>query len=240
MSLLARAWRPALLMLGLVAAGVALRNLGLDARIAATGENGPLAYLAAGTLACAFGVPRQVVAYAGGLAFGFWPGAALALLAEALGCAANFFTARRLARRWAERWLRRSVDNRSGDNRSGDNGSGDGGSADGGPGIGGLGGRLDRLDRFLSARTFTATLTIRLLPLGSNIALNLLAGVSGVAAGPFLLASVLGYIPQTAVFALLGGGVRVSQGVQVALAAALFAISIGLGVLLLRRRPVPV
>ena len=230
MSLLVRAWRPALLTLGLVAAGFALRDLGLDARIAAAGENGPLAYLAAGTLACAFGVPRQVVAYAGGLAFGFWPGAALALLAEALGCAANFFTARRLARRWAERWLR----------RSGDKGSGDGESADGGPGIGGIGGRLDRLDRFLSARTFTATLTLRLLPLGSNIALNLLAGVSGVAAGPFLLASVLGYIPQTAVFALLGGGVRVSQGVQVALAAALFAISIGLGVLLLRRRPVPV
>lgn len=225
MSLLARAWRPALLMLGLVAAGVALRDLGLDARIAAAGENGPLAYLAAGTLACAFGVPRQVVAYAGGLAFGFWPGAALALLAEALGCTANFFTARRLARRWAERWLRRS---------------GDGGPGDGGPGDGGLGGKLDRLDRFLSARTFTATLTIRLLPLGSNIALNLLAGVSGVAAGPFLLASVLGYIPQTAVFALLGGGVRVSQGVQVALAAALFAVSVGLGVLLLRRRPVPV
>jgi uncharacterized membrane protein YdjX (TVP38/TMEM64 family) len=225
MSLLARAWRPALLMLGLVAAGVALRDLGLDARIAAAGENGPLAYLAAGALACAFGVPRQVVAYAGGLAFGFWPGAALALLAEALGCAANFFTARRLARRWAERWLRRSGNN---------------GSANGEPGIGGLGGRLDRLDRFLSARTFIATLTLRLLPLGSNIALNLLAGVSGVAAGPFLLASVLGYIPQTAVFALLGGGVRVSQGVQVALAAALFAISIGLGVLLLRRRPVPV
>jgi uncharacterized membrane protein YdjX (TVP38/TMEM64 family) len=230
MSLLARAWRPVLLTLGLVAAGFALRDLGLDARIAAAGENGPLAYLAAGALACAFGVPRQVVAYAGGLAFGFWPGAALALLAEALGCAANFFTARRLARRWAERWLR----------RSGNNGSGDGGSADGSPGIGGLGGRLDRLDRFLSARTFTATLTLRLLPLGSNIALNLLAGVSGVAAGPFLLASVLGYIPQTAVFALLGGGVRVSQGVQIALAAALFAISIGMGVLLLRRRPVPV
>jgi len=234
MSLLARAWRPALLTLGLVAAGVALRDLGLDARIAAAGENGPLAYLAAGTVACAFGVPRQVVAYAGGLAFGFWPGAALALLAEALGCATNFFAARRLARRWAERWLRRSDNGRSDNGRS-DNGRSDNGRS----GNGVVGGKLDRLDRFLSARTFTATLTLRLLPLGSNIALNLLAGVSGVAAGPFLLASVLGYIPQTAVFALLGGGVRVSQGVQVALAAVLFAVSIGLGMLLLRRQPVP-
>ena len=210
MSLLDKAWRPALLLLGFVGIGFALRGLGLDAVIAAAGENGPLAYVALGALACAAGVPRQVVAYAGGLAFGFWPGAALALVAEALGCAADFFWARLLARRWAERWLQRRG-----------------------------GGRLDRLDRFLTARAFTATLTLRLLPVGSNIVLNLLAGVSGVAAGPFLLASLLGYVPQTAVFALLGGGVRVSEGVQVALAAALFAASIALGVVLLRRRPVP-
>ena len=209
--LLAKAWRPALLMLGLVAAGLALRGLGLDARVAAAGEGGALAFVALGTLACAVAVPRQVVAYAGGLAFGFWPGAALALAAEVLGCTANFFWARLAARRWAERWLQRAA-----------------------------GGRLDRLNRFLAAQAFTATLTLRLLPVGSNILLNLLAGVSGVLAGRFLLASALGYIPQTAVFALLGGGVQVSAAAQVALAAALFAASIGLGLLLLRRRPVPV
>ncbi len=204
---LAQAWRPALLLAGLVGAGLALRELGLDARIAAAGEHGPLAYVALGTAACAIGVPRQVVAYAGGLAFGFWPGAALALAAEGLGCAADFFWARLLGRRWAAGWLARRG-----------------------------GGRLDRLDRFLSGRAFAATLTLRLLPVGSNILLNLLAGVSGVAAGPFLLASVLGYVPQTAVFALLGGGVRVSQGVQVGLAVALFAASAAMGALLLRRR----
>ena len=68
--------------------------------------------------------------------------------------------------------------------------------------------------------------------------LNLLAGVSAVAAGPFLLASLLGYVPQTAVFALLGDGVRVAEGVQMALAVGLFAASVALGVYLLRR-PVP-
>ena len=207
---LSRAWRPALLLLGLVGAGLALRRMGLDTRVAAAGEQGPLAYVLVGMLACTVGVPRQVVAYAGGLAFGFWPGTALALLAEALGCAADFFWARLLARRWALGWLRRRG-----------------------------GGRLERLDRHLCANAFTATLTLRLLPFSSNLVVNLLAGVSGVSAGPFLAASVLGYVPQTAVFALLGGGVRVSQGVQVALAAALFAASIGLGVLLLRRQPAP-
>lgn len=202
--------KPVLLLAGLVLAGIALRGVGFEDGVAAAGRHGPAAFVALAAVACAVGVPRQAVAYAGGLAFGFWPGLVLALAAEALGCAADFFWARLVAHAWATRWLARSQ-----------------------------GGRLDRLDRFLCTNAFTATLTLRLLPVGSNIGLNLLAGVTGVAAAPFLVASVLGYVPQTVVFALLGGGMRVSQGEQVALAVALFAASIGLGVLLLRRRPIP-
>jgi len=203
------AGRPALLLFGLVIAGAVLRGQGLDAGVAAVGQQGPLAFVTLAAIGCAVGVPRQVIAYAGGLAFGFWLGAALALLAEAMGCAADLFWARLVARAWAARWLARAG-----------------------------GGRIDRLNRFLVANAFTATLTLRLLPIGNNLLLNLVAGVSSVAAGPFLLASVLGYIPQTAIFALLGGGVRVSQGMQMTLAVALFAASIALGLLLLRRRPV--
>lgn len=204
-------WKPALLLTGLVAAGFGLRGLGLEAGVAAAGENGPVAFAALGALACAIGVPRQVIAYGAGLAYGFWPGCALALVAEAAGCIADFWWARLVGRGWAAGWLQRRG-----------------------------GGRLDRLDRFLAARAFTATLTLRLLPFGSNLMLNLLAGVSAVAAGPFLAASVLGYVPQTVVFALLGGGVRVSEGAQLALAAGLLAASVLLGVALLRYRPVPV
>ena len=210
-SLSSVAGRPALLLLGLVLAGLALRNLGLDAGIAAAGQRGPLAFVAIATAACAVGVPRQVVAYSGGLAFGFWPGASLALLAEVLGCVGDFYWARWAARAWAVRWLAR----------------------------GGGGGRLERLSRFLVANAFAATLTMRLLPVGNNLLLNLLAGVSSVAAGPFLAASALGYVPQTAVFALLGGGVRVSQGAQVVMAAVLLALSVALGLLLARKRSVP-
>ena len=208
-SLSSVAVRPALLLLGLVLAGLALQHLGLDAGIAAAGRRGPLAFVGIAAAACAVGVPRQVVAYSGGLAFGFWPGATLALLAVVLGCVGNFYWARWVARAWAVRWLARR------------------------------GGRLERLSRFLVANTFAATLTLRLLPVGSNLLLNLLAGVSAVAAGPFLAASALGYVPQTAVFALLGGGVRVSQGVQVALAAVLLALSVALGLALARRRSMP-
>ena len=209
LSLSSVAARPALLLLGLVSAGLALRHLGLDTGIAAAGQRGPLAFVAIATAACALGIPRQVVAYSGGLAFGFWPGATLALLAEVLGCMGDFYWARWLARAWVTRWLARN------------------------------GGRLERLSRFLGANAFTATLTLRLLPVGNNLLLNLLAGVSSIAAGPFLAASALGYVPQTAVFALLGGGVRVSQGAQMGVAAVLLALSVALGLALARRRPMP-
>ena len=192
------------MLAGFAAAGAFARWLGLDEAVRHAGDTGPLAFVALGGLACAAGLPRQVVAYAGGLAYGFWPGAALALAAEVLGCVADFWWARLVARRWAVRFLER-------------------------------GGRVARLERFLSAHTFRATLTIRLLPVGNNIATNFLAGVSGAAAVPFVLASAIGYVPQTAVFSLLGGGMRVSEGAQLGLAAVLMVGSVALGVVLLRR-----
>ena len=96
-------------------------------------------------------------------------------------------------------------------------------------------GRLARLDGQLSRHPFGATLTLRLLPVGSNILLNLLAGVSAVAMGPFLLASAIGYLPQTLVFALLGGGVRVDRTEQLLLAGGLFVVASLLGLWLMRR-----
>lgn len=195
-----------LLLAGLVAAGLALRGGEARAILDAPAAAGPLVFVLAGGAACAVGVPRQVVAYAGGLGFGAWAGGALALGAEMLGCAADFAWTRLVARNWAARRM---------------------------------GGRLARLDARLAARPFAATLTLRLLPVGSNVALNLLAGVSGVAAGPFLLASALGYLPQTAVFCLLGAGVGVGRGVTLALGVALFAASAALGAFLLRRGAPP-
>jgi uncharacterized membrane protein YdjX (TVP38/TMEM64 family) len=98
-----------------------------------------------------------------------------------------------------------------------------------------LQGRLRRLDDAIVAQPFTAVLTLRLLPVGNNTALNLLAGVAGVAAGPFLAASAIGYVPQTLIFVLLGSGMQVGRGVQLGLGLGLFVLSAGLGVLMWRR-----
>lgn len=201
--------RSLLLLAGLLLAGLALRAVpaldpaALGGSLRHGGAPGILLFVLAGAALAGFGAPRQVVAFAGGYAYGAWAGTLLGLAAQGLGAALSLFWARAVARDWARRRLLR--------------------------------GRLGRLDAFLAANPFTATLVLRLLPVGNNLALNLLAGVSAVRAGPFLAASLLGYLPQTLVFALLGTGVRLGRGLQLGLGLALFLLSALCGLLLLRR-----
>ena len=98
-----------------------------------------------------------------------------------------------------------------------------------------FGRRLRPLRDALAESPFDTTLALRLLPVGNNLALNLLAGMAGIAAAPFLAASAIGYLPQTLVFALLGKGVRVDGAWQISLAAAMLVASVLLGLRLLRR-----
>jgi uncharacterized membrane protein YdjX (TVP38/TMEM64 family) len=188
---------------GLLLAGYTLRALGPGMLHAVQPTPAGAALLVGGgALLTAVGLPRQMVAFAGGFAFGAWPGGALSLAAQLAGCTAAFLWARLLGRDVAQKRLR---------------------------------GKWHSLDRFLAAHPFTATLTLRLLPVSNNLLLNLLAGVTGVRVLPFLLASLLGYLPQTAIFAMLGSGVHVQASVQIGIAVVLFAASAGLGLFLARR-----
>ena len=205
--------KPLLLAAGLAAGGLVLRAAGavpgtewVDRYVRDRGLFGEAVFLAAGAAATAAGLPRQGVAFLGGYAFGAAEGIGLALGAQLGGCALSFGWARLVGRDWAERRL-----------------------------AGRYGARLRRLRDALAASPFGATLALRLLPVGNNLALNLLAGMAGIAPLPFLAASALGYLPQTAVFALLGKGVRVDGAWQIALAGALMAASAGIGFALLRR-----
>jgi uncharacterized membrane protein YdjX (TVP38/TMEM64 family) len=98
-----------------------------------------------------------------------------------------------------------------------------------------MGRRLRRMDAFLAAHPFSATLMLRLLPVGNNLALSLLGGASALPAARFLAASALGYVPQTLVFVLLGTGTRVGRTTEIALSVVLLGISVLLGIWLLRR-----
>lgn len=95
--------------------------------------------------------------------------------------------------------------------------------------------RFQKVDSFLSDNTFVATLLIRFLPLGNNLATNLAAGLSRARGLPFITASVLGYIPQTLVFSLLGSGITLDPELRISLSVVLFAAASIIGVYLFRQ-----
>ena len=209
-----RLLKPLLLLLALLAAALLLRALpggpgGVLHAVSVLrhGISGRLLFLVAGTLICAVGMPRQAVCFAGGIAYGLLPGVVLSSMATVAGCMLGFLWARLAARDWAHRWLEARA-----------------------------GGWLGRLDRFVTARPFNAILTFRLLPVGSSLALNLAAGVLGIGALPFFAATMLGSLPQTVIFTLLGAGTRIGHTMQIVLALLLFVASGCVGLLLLRRR----
>lgn len=203
--------RSAVLFVSLVAIGAVLHVTGfadaldkkwVDSAVRNNGIAGEFLFVGLGAFFIAVGMPRQAIAFLGGYAFGFWAGAALALLAASLGCVAAFGYARLLGRDLV---------------------------------AGRFPGRVKRIDDFLAEHPFAMTLLIRFLPIGSNLLTNLAAGVSRAPATPFLLGSALGYIPQTAVFALIGSGIAVDPTWHIVASAVLFAASGALGVHLYRR-----
>jgi uncharacterized membrane protein YdjX (TVP38/TMEM64 family) len=202
-----------LLAAGLLLLGIALRELGgvpgtdwVDRYVRDDGIRGELVFLAVGAAITAVGLPRQTIAFLGGYAFGAALGTALALAATLLGCVAAYGWARLLGREWAERRL-----------------------------AGRFGHRLRPLRDVLADSPFGATLALRLLPVGNNLALNTLAGMAGLRTLPFLAGSAVGYLPQTLVFALLGKGIRVEGAWQLGLSVVLLAASMALGFWLMRR-----
>ena len=94
---------------------------------------------------------------------------------------------------------------------------------------------LTKVDNALAAQPFLATLTLRLMPVGSNILLNLAAGLSSVRILPFLAASAIGFIPQTVIFSMFGQGSAPAHGQMLLLGGAMFAASAMLGLVLLKR-----
>jgi len=199
-----------ILMASLVAIGWAVEASGilhrLDARWVDTEIRGNglgwLYYVGLGTAAMAVGLPRQVVGFVGGYAFGLLEGVALAEAAAGLSCLLTFLYARLLGRdlvrhRFAE--------------------------------------RLVKFDAVLEGHPFVMAVLIRLLPVGNNLVTNLLAGVSSAPLLPFVAGSLIGYLPQTLIFVLLGSGIHVQPVWSTTISVALFVASGVLGAYLYRR-----
>lgn len=95
--------------------------------------------------------------------------------------------------------------------------------------------RLKRFNAVLEQAPFLMALSARLFPSGNNLVFSLLAGLSRIPARPFICGSGLGYIPQNAVFALLGSGARIAPEIRTASAVLLFVVATGLAVLIYRK-----
>ena len=173
----------------------------IDEQVRGKGASGELLFVAVGGVATALAVPRHIVSFLGGYAFGLGFGTALALAATELGCVLAFYYARVIGRPLLAKRL---------------------------------GARVQRIEDFLAANPFSMTLLIRLLPVGNNLATSLAAGVSRVPAGPFLLGSLVGYLPQTLVFTLAGSGIEVGGGLRLAFAVVFFVVSGAIGIWLYR------
>ena len=174
----------------------------IDREVRGKGIPGELLYVAVGGLVTAVAVPRHIVSFLGGYAFGVGLGTALALAATELGCVLVFFYGRIVGRPLVSARLRE---------------------------------RVRHIEDFLAANPFSMTLLIRLLPVGNNFATSLAAGVSRVPAQPFLSGSLLGYLPQTFVFALAGSGLEVGERMRIAVAVVFFVVSGAIGIWLYRR-----
>lgn len=184
------------------ALGDSLNAAWVDARVRGHGLNGALLLLLAGGVFTALGMPRQIIAFLAGYAFGAGTGMLLGALAALLGCMLSFAYARLFSRTL----LRARLTERAG-----------------------------RFDRFIRTHPFYMTVLVRLLPVGSNLLTNLAAGISGIRPTAFFAGSLLGYLPQALVFALLGSGVPIAPMLTLVLSAGLFLLSGGLGVWLYRR-----
>ena len=90
-------------------------------------------------------------------------------------------------------------------------------------------GRVKKADEVLAKSPFSVILAIRLLPVGNNLVTNLVAGVSSAGLWPFIAASILGHLPQTVVFALVGSGINVDPEIRLTLGVVLFVIAMLLG-----------
>lgn len=97
-------------------------------------------------------------------------------------------------------------------------------------------GKMRRFGHWMRQQTFSKVLFIRLLPVGSNVLTNLIAGACRVPARQFVAASAVGYIPQTLIFALAGKGIAISSAFQTITSGVLLLLSGFLGIWIARNR----
>lgn len=174
----------------------------IDAHIRDHGWQGALLYTVLVAFFTALAVPRQLMSFLGGYAFGAVFGTLWATIGATVGCIMAFYYARIAARETLQRRFGRHV---------------------------------VKFDTFFASNPLSMSIIIRCLPLGNNLVTSMTAGVSSVPAPQFFIGSCIGYMPQNAIFALLGSGISVSPIMRTCISAILLIISSLLGYYLFKK-----
>ncbi|MDY6814976.1 MAG: VTT domain-containing protein [Pseudomonadota bacterium] len=95
---------------------------------------------------------------------------------------------------------------------------------------------MRQFDERFRKQTLLKVLMVRMLPVGSNLVTNLVAGCSGIRFLPFIVGSTIGYLPQMLVFAFSGAGIGSADKYQLMLSIVLFILASLIGALLYHNR----
>ncbi len=134
----------------------------------------PLVFFVLNIVGVSIGVPRLAFSFLGGVLFGWVEGALYSQFGTLGGCWLTFVVARSLGREW----VRAAVAARF-------------------P-------RGEKLLDVIGRHTFAANVLIRVMPVGNCFAVNLLMSMSSARTVPFLLGTLVGTLPEAAIYALLG------------------------------------
>lgn len=93
-----------------------------------------------------------------------------------------------------------------------------------------MGKRLKSFERIFLHRPFATIITIRFLPFGNNALTNLMAGLSAIDPRPFFCGTLIGYLPQNMIFAMVGGGIALKAEEMLFFSFLLFLASGALGI----------
>ncbi|GAA6142136.1 VTT domain-containing protein [Hydrogenophaga sp. 5NK40-0174] len=92
--------------------------------------------------------------------------------------------------------------------------------------------KVERVREVLAEDTWLWVCIVRLMPVGSNLATNVAAALAGLRTSSVLLGSLLGYLPQSLLFAYAGAGVALHDSSQIYISLALLVGSSALALYL--------
>ncbi|MCB2018684.1 MAG: VTT domain-containing protein [Hydrogenophaga sp.] len=92
--------------------------------------------------------------------------------------------------------------------------------------------KIELIRAVLAEDTWIWMCVIRLIPVGSNLLTNVAAALSGLNPLAVLFGSMLGYLPQMALFSFAGSGIALHDSSQIWMSLVMLVLSTGLGLYL--------